>query len=93
MVIRIAVPDLDLAAVPSLTDRLGEVIEPASIRLDGGHREVRVEAELQSEGAVMHVIAAVQSWLAEAGASPSVALSIGDRSYTMVGQGQIARGL
>jgi hypothetical protein len=89
MVIRIALPDLDLASVPSLTERLEGVIETASIWLDGGRREVRVLAELESESAVMHVIDAVQNWLAEAGAA-SAALSIGDRCYTLVGPGQLA---
>ena len=89
MVIRIALPDMDLATVPSLTERIGGVFETASIWLDGGRREVRVLAELESESAVMHVIDTVQAWLAEAGAA-SAALSIGNRSYTLVGPGPIA---
>jgi hypothetical protein len=89
MVIRIALPDMDLATVPSLTERLGGVLETASIWMDGGRREVRVLAELESDSAVMHVIDAVQAWLTEAGAA-SAALSIGDRSYTLVGAGPVA---
>ena len=89
MVIRIALPEMDLASVPSLAERLGGIIETASIWLEGGHTVVRVLAELESDSAVMHVIDAVQTWLTEAGAA-SAALSIGDRSYTLVGQGQIA---
>jgi hypothetical protein len=89
MVIRIALPDTDLTTVTSLSERLGEVIETASIWLDGGRSEVRVLAELESESAIMHVIDAVQTWLSEAGAT-SAALSIGDRSYTLVGQERIA---
>jgi len=89
MVIRIALPDMDPANVPSLTERLGGVIETASIWLDGGRREVRVLAELESDSTVMHVIDAVQNWLTEAGAA-SAALSIGARSYTLVEQGETA---
>jgi hypothetical protein len=92
MVIRIALPDMDLATVPRLTERIGGVFETASIWLDGGRSEVRVLAELESESAVMHVIDAVQVWLAEAGAA-SAALSIGDRSYTLVGTGEVASSL
>lgn len=89
MVIRIALPDTDPTTVRSLSERLGGVIETASIWLDGGRSEVRVLAELESESAVVHVIEAVQTWLADAGGT-SAALSIGDRSYTLVGQGRIA---
>jgi hypothetical protein len=89
MVIRIALPDMDLATVPSLTERLGGALETASVWMDGGRREVRVLAELESDSAVMHVIGAVQAWLAEAGVA-SAALSIGDRSYTLVGSGPVA---
>jgi hypothetical protein len=92
MVIRIALPDMDLADVPSLTERIGGVFETASIWLDGGRREVRVLAELDADSAVMHVIDTVQTWLTEAGAA-SAALSIGDRSYTLVGQGEVASSL
>ena len=86
MVIRIALPDLDLACLPSLTERLDGVIETASIWLDGGRKEIRVLAELESEN---EVIGAVQAWLATHGGA-SAALSIGDRSYTLVGEEQIA---
>jgi hypothetical protein len=89
MVIRIALPDLDLASVPSLTERLDGVIETASIWLDGGRKEVRVLAEFESESEVVNVIDAVQAWLATNGGG-SAALSIGDRSYTLVGEEQFA---
>jgi response regulator NasT len=47
-------------------------------------REVRVRSEWESRG-VVQVLGAVESWLAEDGPD-SAKLSIGDRSYTMVGR-------
>jgi hypothetical protein len=50
--------------------------------------EVRVHSEWESRG-VVQVLGAVESWLAEDGPG-SAKLSIGDRSYTMVGAGRLA---
>jgi hypothetical protein len=89
MVIEIGVADLDMPDIPGLANRLAAVVEPASIWLEGSRDNVSVHAELRSETAISSVIAAVQDWLAVQGAA-SAALSIGGRSYTLIGQEQIA---
>jgi hypothetical protein len=89
MVINIGLATLDLADIRSLATRLASIIEPASIWLDGSPDSVSVHAEIKSEQAINRVIDAVQDWLAAHGAD-SASLSIGDRSYTLVGQGQTA---
>jgi len=79
--IRVAVTDA--TRVHGLIRRLGALFDRSSVSFDGAHKEVRVRSEWESRGLV-HVLAAVESWLAEDGPD-SAELSIGDRSYTMVG--------
>lgn len=86
MVINIGLAELDLAGIRSLATRLAGIVEPASIWLGGSPDSVSVHAEVESEHAINRVIDAVQDWLASQGAE-SASLSIGDRSYTLVGQG------
>lgn len=85
MVISIGLAEVDLADVRSLADRLASVIEPGSIWLEGSKDSVSVHAELESEHAINRVIDTVQDLLAARGAA-SAALTIGERSYTLVGQ-------
>jgi hypothetical protein len=92
MVINIGLAELDLSEIRSLATRLAGIIEPASIWLEGNPDSVSVHAEVESEHAINGVIDAVQQWLAAHGAE-SASLSIGDRSYTLVGQGQTANNL
>ncbi len=87
MVISIGLAELDLADMRSLATRLAGIIEPASIWVEGNPDSVSVHAELESEHAINRVIDTVQDWLAAHGAN-SASLSIGDRSYTLVGHGQ-----
>jgi len=87
MVISIGLAELDLADIRSLATRLAGSIEPASIWLEGSPDSVSVHAELESEHAINRVIDTVQDWLAAHGAN-TASLSIGDRSYTLVGDGQ-----
>jgi len=89
MVINIGLAELDLAGIRSLATRLAGIVEPASIWLEGNPDSVSVHAEVESEHAINRVIDAVQDWLAAHGAD-SASLSIGDRSYTLIGQGQTA---
>ena len=92
MVINIGLAELDLSEIRGLANRLAGIIEPASIWLEGNPDSVSVHAEVESEHAINGVIDAVQQWLAAHGAE-SASLSIGDRSYTLVGQGQTANTL
>ena len=92
MVISIGLAELDLAEIRSLATRLAGSIEPASIWLEGSRDSVSVHAELESEHAISRVIDAVQEWLAAHGAD-SASLSIGERSYTLVGHGGTANTL
>ena len=89
MVINIGLADLDMADIRGLANRLAAVIEPASIWLEGSRDNFCVHAEVRSENAISSVIDTVQDWLDLQGAA-SAALSIGGRSYTLIGQGQIA---
>jgi hypothetical protein len=84
--IRVAVADA--APVHGLMRRLAGVFDRSSVSFDGAHNEVRVRSEWESR-AVVHVIDAVESWLAADGVG-SAKLSVGDRSYTMVGPGDLA---
>ena len=89
MVINIGLTALDLADIRSLATRLADIIEPASIWLEGHPDGVSVHAEVESEHAINRVVDAVQDWLA-AHSADSASLSIGDRSYTLVEQGSTA---
>jgi hypothetical protein len=79
--IRVAVPDDTCGH--GLMRRLAGVFDRSSVSFDRVQREVRVHSEWESRG-VVQVLGAVESWLAEDGPE-SAKLSIGDRSYTMVG--------
>ena len=87
MVINIGLAELDLAGIRSLATRLANIVEPASIWLEGNPDSVSVHAEVESEHAINRVIDTVQDWLAAHGAD-SASLSVGERSYTLVGQWQ-----
>ena len=79
--IRVAVADA--TGVHGLVRRLAGVFDRSSVSFDGPHKEVRVWSEWESRSVVL-VLDAVEAWLAENGAG-SAKLSLGDRSYTMVG--------
>jgi hypothetical protein len=79
--IRVAITDATL--MHGLMRRLGTLFDRSSVSYDGARGEVRVRSEWESRS-VVEVIDAVQSWL-EADGLGSAKLSIGDRSYTMVG--------
>ncbi|HZT45921.1 MAG TPA: hypothetical protein VFA24_07040, partial [Gaiellaceae bacterium] len=66
-----------------LVQRLAVLFERSSVSFDETQNEVRVRSEWESRS-VAGVIDAVQSWLVVDGAA-SAELSVGDRSYTMVG--------
>jgi hypothetical protein len=84
--IRVAVPDV--TRVQGLMRRLAGLFDLSSVSFDEVQREVRVRSEWESRG-VVQVLRAVESWLAEDGPD-SARLSIGDRSYTMVGEARLA---
>jgi hypothetical protein len=63
--------------------RLAGLFDRPSVSFDGAHSEVRVRSEWGLR-AVVHVIATVESWLATDGVD-SATLTVGDRSYTMIG--------
>jgi len=84
--IRVAVPDDTYGH--GLIRRLAGVFDRSSVSFDRVQSEVRVHSEWESRG-VVQVLGAVESWLAEDGPG-SAKLSIGDRSYTMVGAGRLA---
>lgn len=79
--IRVAVADA--TGVHTLVRRLAGVCDRSSVSFDGRRKEIRVRSESESRTVVL-VLNAVEAWLAEAGVG-SAKLSIGDRSYTMVG--------
>ena len=80
--IRVAVADL--AVAEGLVQRLAGLFTESSVSVDDTHNEVRVRSKWDSQ-AVVEVIGTVESWLA-ANRVGSAVLSIGDRSYTMVGE-------
>ena len=79
--IRVAVTDA--TRIRGLMRRLGRLFDCSSVSYDRARREIRVRSEWESRS-VVEVIDAVQSWL-EADGLGSARLSVGDRSYTMVG--------
>jgi hypothetical protein len=79
--IRVAVHDATHA--PALIGRLAGLFDRSAISFDSSRKEVRVESEWESRG-VVHVVDAVEAWLAEDGIA-SATLSIGYRSYTLGG--------
>jgi hypothetical protein len=82
--IRVAVSDDTRAH--GLMRRLATLFDRSSVSFDGVQKEVRVRSEWESRG-VVQVLRAVESWLEEDGPD-SARLSVGDRSYTMVGVGR-----
>jgi hypothetical protein len=82
--IRVAVSDTTRAH--GLMRRLATLFDRSSVSFDGVQKEVRVRSEWESRG-VVQVLRAVESWLEEDGLD-SARLSVGDRSYTMVGVGR-----
>jgi hypothetical protein len=83
--IRVAVADA--AGAHGLLRRLAGLFDRSSVSFDGIRNEVRVCSEWESRS-VVKVIGTVESWLAADGID-SAKLSIGDRSYTMVGQAAV----
>ena len=81
--IRVAVADA--TGAHGLVRRLAGLFDRSSLSFDGARNEVRVRSESESP-AVVQVIDTVESWLAADGVG-SAKLSVGDRSYTMVGPG------
>lgn len=79
--IRVAVTDADGAQ--GLLQRLAAFFDRSSVSFDATRNQVRVRSDRESR-AVVRVLDAVQSWLAADGVD-SAELSLGDRSYTMVG--------
>ena len=79
--IRVAVADA--TGVHTLVRRLAGVCDRSSVSFDRRRKEIRVRSESESR-TVGLVLNAVEARLAEAGVG-SAKLSIGDRSYTMVG--------
>ena len=79
--IRVGVTDVVVA--DGLVRGLARFFDRTSVSFDGVQNEVRVLSERESR-AVVEVIEAVEWWLT-ADAVSSAELSIGDRSYTMVG--------
>ena len=79
--IRVAVADS--MGVHGLMRRLARLFDHSSVSFDGARNEVRVRSEWESR-AVVEVLDAVESWLTEDGVG-SAKLSVGERSYTMVG--------
>jgi hypothetical protein len=79
--IRVAVADA--ARAHGLLRRLARLFDRSSVSFDGTRNEVRVRSEWESRS-VVEVISTVESWLAADGIA-SATLSVGDRSYTMLG--------
>jgi hypothetical protein len=81
--VEICVAVTDPTHVLGLMRGLARLFDRSSVSFDRMRGEVRVCSEWESR-AVNHVIDAVESWLAADGVG-SAKLSIGDRSYTLVG--------
>jgi hypothetical protein len=80
--IRVAVADG--AGAHGLLRRLAAAVDRSSVSFDGRRNEVRVRSD--GSRSVVQVICAVESWLAADGVD-SARLSVGGRSYTMLGPG------
>jgi hypothetical protein len=88
--VEISVAVADATGVHGLMRRLAGVFDRSSVSFDGRRKEVRVRSEWESRS-VLLVLDAVEAWLAEDGVR-SAKLSIGDRSYTMVGPAALTSG-
>jgi hypothetical protein len=84
--VEISVAVADATGVHGLMRRLAGVFDRSSVSFDGA-KEVRVRSEWESRSLLL-VLDAVEAWLAEDGVG-SAKLSIGERSYTMVGPAAI----
>jgi hypothetical protein len=73
----------DRTRVSGLMWRLAGLFDRSSLSFDRSRNEVKVTSEWESRG-VVHVVDAVEAWLAEDG-GVSATLSIGERSYTLRG--------
>ena len=83
LMVEIRVAVADATGAYGLARRLAGLFDGPSLSFDGTRNEVRVRSEWESR-AVVQVIDTVESWL-EADGAGSAKLSIGDRSYTMIG--------
>lgn len=88
--VEICVAVADATGVHGLMRRLAGVFDRSSVSFDGSRKEVKVRSEWESRNVVL-VLEAVEAWLVEGGVG-SAKLSIGDRSYTMVGPTPITSG-
>jgi len=87
--VEICVAVAEPACADGLMQELTRLFGHASVSFDCARSEVRVRAEWESR-AVVHVIDAVEGWLA-ADDVVSAKLSIGDRSVTLFGPGSNTR--
>jgi hypothetical protein len=87
LMVEIRVAVADATGAQGLVRRLVGLFDRSDVSFDG-RNEVRVRSEWESR-AVVQVIYAVESWLAADGAGPAK-LSLGGRSYTMVGPAGLA---
>jgi len=85
--IRVALSET--AEAEGLLRRLAPLFGRSSLSFDERRHEVRVRSEWKSRS-VVDVIDTVHSWLAADGID-SAELSVGDRSYTMVGPTRVSR--
>jgi hypothetical protein len=83
LMVEIRVGVRDATGAHGLLRRLAALFDRSSVSFDGRCNEVLVRSEWESRS-VVEVIHTVQSWLAADGVD-SAKLSVGDRSYTMVG--------
>jgi hypothetical protein len=79
--IRVVLPDA--AEALGLLRRLAALFDRSSVSFDRSLNEVRVRSEWESRS-ILAVIDTVQSWLTDDDVD-SAELSVGDRSYAMVG--------
>jgi len=83
LMVEICVAIEDVGRVPGLMRRLTTLFGGSSVSFDRSRKEVRVRSEWESRS-VVHVLEAVEAWLAEDGLEAAT-LSIGDRSYRLAG--------
>jgi hypothetical protein len=83
LMVEICVSVEDVGRVSGLMRRLATLFDRSSVSFDRSRKEVRVKSEWESRG-VVHVVEAVEAWLAEDGVEAAT-LSIGDRSYRLAG--------
>ncbi len=81
-------------SVPDVTDaqnlvQVLDVVLDATVSYDVGRQEIRVRSGSESDRAILPVVDAVDSWL-EQGCARWAKLSLGERSYTLIGGGQVA---